>query len=36
MGANGLPLGLQLVGSYEADMTLIAWTKWAAKVLAEG
>jgi Asp-tRNA(Asn)/Glu-tRNA(Gln) amidotransferase A subunit family amidase len=35
-GANGLPLGLQLVGSYEADMTLIAWTKWAAKVLAEG
>jgi Asp-tRNA(Asn)/Glu-tRNA(Gln) amidotransferase A subunit family amidase len=35
-GANGMPLGLQLVGAYEADMALIAWTKWAAEALAAG
>jgi Asp-tRNA(Asn)/Glu-tRNA(Gln) amidotransferase A subunit family amidase len=32
-GNHGLPLGLQLVGSGEADMTLIAWAKWVAGTL---
>jgi Asp-tRNA(Asn)/Glu-tRNA(Gln) amidotransferase A subunit family amidase len=31
---HGLPLGMQLVGPYETDMTLIAWAKWAATSLS--
>jgi Asp-tRNA(Asn)/Glu-tRNA(Gln) amidotransferase A subunit family amidase len=29
-GAQGLPLSVQLVGTFEADMTLIAWANWVA------
>jgi Asp-tRNA(Asn)/Glu-tRNA(Gln) amidotransferase A subunit family amidase len=29
VGPNGLPLGVQLVGRYDADMQLLAWAQWA-------
>ena len=32
-GALGLPLAVQLVGAHEADMTLLGWTEWVARVL---
>ena len=32
-GARGLPLAVQLVGAHEADMTLLGWTEWVARVL---
>jgi Asp-tRNA(Asn)/Glu-tRNA(Gln) amidotransferase A subunit family amidase len=31
--ANGLPLGVQLVGAFDHDMALLAWAKWAARQL---
>jgi Asp-tRNA(Asn)/Glu-tRNA(Gln) amidotransferase A subunit family amidase len=30
---NGLPLGVQLVGAFDADMRLLAWAQWAEKSL---
>jgi Asp-tRNA(Asn)/Glu-tRNA(Gln) amidotransferase A subunit family amidase len=27
--ANGLPLGVQLVGAFDHDMKLVAWAQWA-------
>jgi Asp-tRNA(Asn)/Glu-tRNA(Gln) amidotransferase A subunit family amidase len=32
-GPHGLPLAVQLVGSMDADMPLLAWAGWAAKLL---
>jgi Asp-tRNA(Asn)/Glu-tRNA(Gln) amidotransferase A subunit family amidase len=32
-GPNGLPLGLQLVGAFGADMALLAWANWMDAVL---
>src|SRR3954466_11223034 len=32
-GARGLPLGVQLVGAFDADMTLLSWAQWVAGVL---
>jgi Asp-tRNA(Asn)/Glu-tRNA(Gln) amidotransferase A subunit family amidase len=32
-GAHGLPLGVQLVGAFDADMALLAWAQWAARRL---
>jgi Asp-tRNA(Asn)/Glu-tRNA(Gln) amidotransferase A subunit family amidase len=32
-GPRGLPLGVQLVGAVDADMTLIAWARWAEPAL---
>ncbi len=34
-GAKGLPLGVQMVGAFDADMDLIAWARWAEKALKE-
>ena len=31
--SNGLPLGVQLVGAFDADMRLLAWAQWAEKSL---
>jgi Asp-tRNA(Asn)/Glu-tRNA(Gln) amidotransferase A subunit family amidase len=31
--ANGLPLGVQLVGAFDQDMVLLEWAKWAARQL---
>ena len=31
--ANGLPLGVQLVGAFDQDMALLEWAKWAARQL---
>jgi Asp-tRNA(Asn)/Glu-tRNA(Gln) amidotransferase A subunit family amidase len=31
--ANGLPLGVQLVGTFDQDMALLEWAKWAARQL---
>ena len=31
--ANGLPLGVQLVGAFNDDMRLLAWAQWAEKSL---
>lgn len=31
--ANGLPLGVQLVGAFDEDMALLEWAKWAARQL---
>ena len=28
-GPQGLPLGVQLVGAFDADSDLLAWTHWA-------
>src|SRR5688572_16323838 len=33
-GPRGLPLGVQLVGRYDADMALLAWAQWAERSLA--
>ncbi len=32
-GAHGLPLGVQLVGAFDADMALLAWAAWAERAL---
>jgi len=32
-GPRGLPLGVQLVGAFDADMALIAWADWAQRAL---
>jgi Asp-tRNA(Asn)/Glu-tRNA(Gln) amidotransferase A subunit family amidase len=32
-GAHGLPLGVQLVGAFDADSALLAWADWAARRL---
>jgi Asp-tRNA(Asn)/Glu-tRNA(Gln) amidotransferase A subunit family amidase len=33
-GAHGLPLGVQLVGAFDADMALLSWAQWVAAQLA--
>jgi Asp-tRNA(Asn)/Glu-tRNA(Gln) amidotransferase A subunit family amidase len=33
-GPSGLPLGVQLVGSFDGDSELLAWADWAAAALA--
>jgi Asp-tRNA(Asn)/Glu-tRNA(Gln) amidotransferase A subunit family amidase len=33
-GPRGLPLGVQFVGRYDADMELLAWAQWAERTLA--
>jgi Asp-tRNA(Asn)/Glu-tRNA(Gln) amidotransferase A subunit family amidase len=33
-GPNGLPLGVQLVGSFDGDTELLAWSHWAAAALS--
>ena len=33
-GAHGLPLGVQLVGAFDADSALLAWAHWACAALA--
>jgi Asp-tRNA(Asn)/Glu-tRNA(Gln) amidotransferase A subunit family amidase len=32
-GPTGLPLGVQLVGSFGADMALVGWASWAERAL---
>jgi Asp-tRNA(Asn)/Glu-tRNA(Gln) amidotransferase A subunit family amidase len=32
-GPQSLPLALQLVGAFDADMALIAWAQWAERIL---
>jgi Asp-tRNA(Asn)/Glu-tRNA(Gln) amidotransferase A subunit family amidase len=32
-GAQGLPLGVQLVGAFESDMALLAWARWVQEKL---
>jgi Asp-tRNA(Asn)/Glu-tRNA(Gln) amidotransferase A subunit family amidase len=32
-GAHDLPLGLQLVGAFDADMALLSWAQWVAAQL---
>jgi Asp-tRNA(Asn)/Glu-tRNA(Gln) amidotransferase A subunit family amidase len=32
-GPHGLPLGVQLVGAFDADMALLAWAQWLARLL---
>jgi Asp-tRNA(Asn)/Glu-tRNA(Gln) amidotransferase A subunit family amidase len=32
-GPSGLPLGVQLVGAFDADMTLLSWAQWVAAYL---
>ena len=33
-GANGLPLGLQLVGHHGSDMALLGWAGWITRALS--
>jgi len=33
-GPRGLPLGVQLVGSFDADDELLAWAHWAGQIMA--
>jgi Asp-tRNA(Asn)/Glu-tRNA(Gln) amidotransferase A subunit family amidase len=33
-GPRGLPLGVQLVGAFDADMALLGWARWASCALA--
>jgi Asp-tRNA(Asn)/Glu-tRNA(Gln) amidotransferase A subunit family amidase len=33
-GAHGLPLGVQLVGAFDADTALLGWARWVERVLA--
>jgi amidase len=33
-GPKGLPLGVQLVGSYGGDALLLSWASWAEKILS--
>jgi Asp-tRNA(Asn)/Glu-tRNA(Gln) amidotransferase A subunit family amidase len=33
-GPNGLPLGVQLVGSFDGDSELLAWANWTAATFA--
>jgi Asp-tRNA(Asn)/Glu-tRNA(Gln) amidotransferase A subunit family amidase len=33
-GPNGLPLGVQLVGAFDGDTELLAWSHWAGSRLA--
>jgi Asp-tRNA(Asn)/Glu-tRNA(Gln) amidotransferase A subunit family amidase len=33
-GPNGLPLGVQLVGSFDGDSDLLAWSHWTAAALS--
>jgi Asp-tRNA(Asn)/Glu-tRNA(Gln) amidotransferase A subunit family amidase len=33
-GPNGLPLGVQLVGSFDADADLLAWSHWTPAALS--
>ncbi len=35
-GPHGLPLAVQLVGAHEADMPLLAWAEWVAKLSEPG
>jgi len=32
-GPHGLPLGAQLVGSFDGDSALLAWAHWAEREL---
>src|SRR5204862_222432 len=32
-GPGGLPLGIQMVGAFDADMALLAWAHWAERAL---
>ena len=32
-GPRGLPLGVQLVGSFDADVELLAWAQWAEQII---
>ena len=32
-GPRGLPLGVQLVGSFDADMELLAWAHWCEQII---
>jgi len=32
-GPAGLPLGVQLVGAFDADTALLGWARWAAHAL---
>jgi Asp-tRNA(Asn)/Glu-tRNA(Gln) amidotransferase A subunit family amidase len=32
-GPSGLPLGVQLVGPFDADSALLGWARWAEHVL---
>ena len=34
-GPQGLPLGVQLVGAFDADSALLAWTHWASQRLVK-
>ena len=34
-GPSGLPLGVQLVGAFDADAELLGWAHWAAEILAQ-
>jgi len=34
-GPSGLPLGVQLVGSFDGDTALLAWARWAARSLKD-
>jgi Asp-tRNA(Asn)/Glu-tRNA(Gln) amidotransferase A subunit family amidase len=33
-GAHGLPLGIQLVGAFDADAALLRWAGWIEEKLA--
>ncbi|HEY5900756.1 MAG TPA: amidase [Burkholderiales bacterium] len=33
-GPRGLPLGVQVVGAYDADTALLAWARWASERLS--
>ena len=32
-GPSGLPLGVQLVGAFDTDSTLLGWARWAERAL---
>ena len=32
-GPKGLPLGVQLVGAFDADAALLGWARWTARAL---
>ena len=34
-GPAGLPLGVQLVGAFDADAALLGWARWAEKALRQ-
>lgn len=35
-GAKGLPLAVQMVGAFDSDSALLAWSKWTARELNSG